>query len=108
VTDDITMGGKPSNRPMLRLDRPCESPTVRIAAGQPTRQHEAPRAISIVEAQEIAADILSGSAGLMKVGRPGIEALAWLVVRLDPASVVDRADDMVTLEQDLDQPGTGE
>lgn len=98
--DDITLGGRRLRSPPVG---PHERPTVRIPLdARRTRPHKAPRAIDIGRAQEMAADILSGSDGLMKVGREGIEEIAWLVIRLDPASVIDRADDMVTMEVELD------
>lgn len=110
--DDITVGGRRRpDRPTPRIipSGPAERPTVRIAAADEheTRPYDAPRAIDLARAQEIAADILTGSAGLMHVGQAGIRELAWFVARLDPASVADPVEDMITVDLALDPADVG-
>src|SRR5437879_344662 len=99
IDEEITLGGKPSNRP-LRPVAPCDRPTVRL--DNATRPHVAPRALDVDEARRLAADLLTGPDGMRRVGPRGIEELAWFVVRLDPASAIDPADDMATLDRDLE------
>lgn len=97
--DDRTLGGLPSNR-TRHVTAPDDRPTARIELPRDTRRYIAPRAISIDEAKRMAADILTGADGMRRAGPRGIEELAWFVARIDP--VIDRADDMATIERDLD------
>lgn len=100
--DDRTLGGLPSNR--ARAGTPDDRPTARIELPRDTRRYIAPRAIGIDEAKRMAADILTGADGMRRAGPRGIEELAWFVARIDPASVIDRADDMATADLAIDDP----
>lgn len=69
-----------------------------------TRPHVAPRALTIQQAKEMAADILTGADGMRRAGPRGIEELAWFVARLDQITAIDLADEMTEGGSDIRHP----